>query len=129
MALAAAIFRSENHVSDLIAIIVKYYIMSDPVVVRLIELHKKLEQASEGAMIRGWRPLRFDSNGRVVAGKNVDGMYRTEDFEPVGEWKKAVRYLEVENELRALLFSDLTPDQLDAYRAGVGLPPARRRKG
>lgn len=103
--------------------------MPDPIVERLIELHRRLEHAAkEGGAIKGWRPLRFDSNGRVVAGKNVDGEYRTEDFEPAGEWKKAAQYLEVENELRALLFSDLTPGQLDAYREGIGLPPARQKK-
>ena len=101
--------------------------MPDPVVERLITLHRRLEHAAEGSMIMGWRPLRFDGNGRVVAGKNVDGAYRMEDFEPVGKWKKAAEYLELENEIRALLFS-LTPGQLDAYRAGIGLPPARQGK-
>jgi hypothetical protein len=67
-------------------------------------------------MVKGWRPLRFDNKGRVVAGKAVGGSYKTNDFEPVGEWKKAAEYLELENEFRSLLFSDLTPDQLDAYR-------------
>nr|AFK24838.1 hypothetical protein Josef01_02j05_49 [uncultured archaeon] len=102
--------------------------MADPLVDRLIELHKKLEAAREGSAIKGWRPLRFHSNGRVIAGKIVDGTYCTNDFEPVGEWKKAAEYLELENEFRSLLFSDLTPDQIDAYRAGVGLPPATRHK-
>ena len=40
-------------------------------------------------MIKAWRPLRFDSKGWVIAGKNVDGTYKMNDFEPVGEWKKA----------------------------------------
>ncbi len=100
--------------------------MPDPTVERLIELHRRLEDAArEGGAIMGWRPLRFDSNGRVVAGKTVEGTYHTNDFEPVGEWKKAAEYLELENELRTLLFSDLTPSQLDAYRAGIGLPPVK----
>lgn len=102
--------------------------MSDTVVKRLIELHKKLEDvAQEGGMIKGWHPLRFDSNGRVIAGKIVNGVYRTNDFEPVGEWKKAAKYLELENKFRSLLFSDLTPEQIDAYRVGIGLQPAKRK--
>lgn len=101
--------------------------MSDPVVKRLVELHKKLEDAArEGSMIKGWRPLRFDSKGWVVASKVVEGNYKTNDFEPVGEWKKAAEYLALENELRSLLFSDLTADQIDAYRAEIGLPPTKR---
>jgi hypothetical protein len=78
-------------------------------------------------MIKGWRALRLDSKGWVIAGKTVDGTYKTNDFEPVGEWKEAAEYLELENEFRSLLFSNLTPDQIDAYRAGIGLPPAKRQ--
>jgi hypothetical protein len=102
--------------------------LADAVVERLVELYKKLEAVKDGSVVKGWHPLRFDSNGRVVAGKVVDGNYRTNDFEPVGEWKKAAEYLELEGEFRLLLFSDLTPEQVDAYRAGVGLPPATRQK-
>ena len=75
----------------------------DPVVMRMIELHKKIEGAQSG-MVKGWRPLRFDNNGRVVAGKVMDGEYRVNDFEPVGEWKKGAEYLKLENEFRSLLF-------------------------
>ena len=100
--------------------------MADPIVERLIELYKKLEETS--SVVRGWHPLRFDGKGRVVAGKIVDGAYHINDFEPVGEWKKAAEYLELETEFRSLLFSDLTLEQMDAYRAGVGLPPATRQK-
>jgi hypothetical protein len=102
--------------------------VSDPIVKRLVELHRKLDDAARnGSMINGWRPLRFDNRGWVVAGKTMDGTYRINDFEPVGEWKKAAEYLEIENEFRSLLFSDLTPDQIDAYRTGIGLPPAKRQ--
>jgi hypothetical protein len=101
--------------------------MPDPVVERLVGLHKKLENAAKegGGAIKGWHPLRFDSKGWIVAGKTVSGTYRTRDFQPVGEWKKAAEYLELENELRTLLFSDLTPDQINAYRTAIGLPPAK----
>jgi hypothetical protein len=78
-------------------------------------------------MIRGWRPLRFNHKGWVVAGKTINGKYQINDFEPVGEWKKAAEYLELENEFRSLLFSDLTPDQINAYRVGIGLPPTKRQ--
>jgi hypothetical protein len=101
---------------------------ADPTVDRMIQLHKKLEALSRdgGSIVDGWRPLRLDSNGWVVAGKNIDGddYYQIEKFYPSGEWKKAAKYLEIENELRALLFSDLTSEQLDAYRAATGLGTA-----
>jgi hypothetical protein len=42
--------------------------------------------------------------------------------------EKGSRYLELENEFRSLLFSDLTPDQIDAYREGISLPPAKREE-
>src|SRR5690242_13015998 len=93
----------------------------DPIVRRLIELYKKLEDAAkEGSnMINGcWQPLRLSSRGWVVAGKNNNNSieqgkeerkgYQTNEFAPIGEWKKAAEYLALENELRALLFSDLT---------------------
>lgn len=97
---------------------------SDPIVVRLIELHKNVESAAKagGSMVKGWRPLRFSSKGWIVADKIVEGEYQTNEFEPIGEWKKAAEYLALENELRRLLFSGLTRDQMDAYRTGIGLP-------
>ncbi len=103
--------------------------LSDPVVRRLVELHKSLEDAAQdGSMIRGWRPLRLDSKGWVIADKIVDGAREMNSFEPVGEWKKAADYLTLEGEFRSLLFSELTPHQIDAYRVGVGLTPASRQE-
>lgn len=99
--------------------------MPDPVVERLVGLHKRLENAAKDGTVKGWHPLRFDSKGWVIAGKTVSGAYRTRDFQPIGEWKKAAEYLELENELRSLLFSDLTTDQINAYRTAIGLPPAK----
>ena len=99
--------------------------MPDPVVERLVGLHKKVEDAAKEGTVKGWHPLRFDSKGWIIAGKTVSGTYRTRDFQPVGEWRKAAAYLELESELRTLLFSDLTPDQINAYRIALGLPPAR----
>ena len=99
--------------------------MSDPIVERMIELHKELEAVAKGGPnVDGWHPLRLDSKGWVVAGKHVDGEYQMEQFYPTGEWKKASEYLEIQGELRRLLFSNLTPEQINAYRAAVGLPPA-----
>lgn len=96
--------------------------MADPVVERMIELHKKLEVASrEGSSIDGWQPLRIDSNGKVVAAKNLNGADSIEEFYPAGEWKKAYEYLKIQSELRSLLFS-LAPEQISAYRSAVGLP-------
>lgn len=96
----------------------------DPTVKHLVELYKKLEDvAKEGSAIKGWHPLRFNSMGWVVAGKrDADGIYRISEFAPIGEWKKAAEYLALENELRALLFSRLIPEEMDAFRTGVGLP-------
>lgn len=103
--------------------------LSDPVVRRLVALHKSLEDAArEGGIVRGWRPLRLDSKGWVIADKIVGGTRQTNEFEPVGEWKKAADYLTLECEFRSLLFSELTPHQIDSYRAGVGLTPASRRE-
>ena len=99
--------------------------MTDPVVERMIELHKKLEAASrQGSSIHGWRPLRIDSNSKVVATKNLGGKDSIEEFHPIGEWKKAYEYLEIQSELRSLLFSELTPEQINVYRAAIGLPPS-----
>ena len=99
--------------------------MSDPIVEKMVQLHEKLEAASkDGSLVEGWRPLRLDNKGWVVAGKHVEDEYQVEQFYPTGEWEKAREYLEIQNELRKLLFSDLTPEQLDAYRAATGLPPA-----
>jgi hypothetical protein len=99
--------------------------VSDPIVEKMVLLHEKLEAASkEGSIVEGWRPLRLDSKGWVVAGKNVEEEYQIEQFYPTGEWEKAREYLEIQNELRKLLFSDLTSEQLNAYRAATGLPPA-----
>ncbi len=101
--------------------------LSDPVVRRIVELHKSLEDAARGgSVVRGWRALRLDSKGWVIADKIVDGERQTESFEPVGDWKKAADYLMLEGEFRSLLFSELTSDQIDSYRAGVGLTPANR---
>ncbi len=75
-----------------------------------------------GSNIEGRRPLRLNSKGWVVAGKNIDNVYRVKEFYPTGEWKKANEYLEIENELRMLLFSSLRSEQLNAYRAAIGPP-------
>lgn len=100
--------------------------MSDPIVEKMILLHKRLEETSiEGGIVEGWRPLRLDNKGWVVAGKDVDGEYRIEEFSPIGKWKKAHEYLEVQNELNKLIFSDLTLDQVNAYRAATGLTPIK----
>ena len=98
--------------------------LSDPLVERMVRLHKELEGASEsGAIVSGWRPLRIDSKGWVVAGKSIDGEYQIKQFYPVGEWKNALRFLEVQTELRSLIFSDVTIEQLRAYRSATGLKP------
>jgi hypothetical protein len=78
----------------------------DPTVKRLVELYKKLEDAAkEGSAIKGWHLLRFNSQGAVVAGKrDADGIYRISEFAPIGECKKAVEYLALENELSASVF-------------------------
>jgi hypothetical protein len=55
-------------------------------------------------------------------------MRETNEFEPVGEWKKAADYLTLEGEFRSLLFSELTSHQIDSYRAGVGLTPKSSRE-
>jgi hypothetical protein len=108
---------------------------SDPMVKRLIELHTRIELlAKDGSVIKGWHPLRLNSNGMVVAGKIVNGAYLVKEFKPVTEWKNAVEYLALQNEFRSLLFSsDLTTPQFDAYRNGIGLSVARsktvQRKG
>jgi hypothetical protein len=85
----------------------------------MIRLHKKLESVARdgGSIVDGWRPLRLDQNGWVVAGKSVDGKYRIEHFYPTEQWKRAYEYLEIQNELRALLFSELSSQQIKAYRA------------
>jgi hypothetical protein len=99
--------------------------VSDPIVEKMVQLHEKLEAASkEGSLVEGWRPLRLDSKGWVVAGRNVADEYQIQQFYPTGEWEKARQYLEIQNELRKLLFSDLTPEQLNAYRTATGLQPS-----
>ena len=96
--------------------------MSDPVVKRMVRLYIELEGAAEcGSIVYGWRPLRIDNKGWVVAGKNIDGEYQIKQFYPIGEWKKALRYLEVQVELRALIFSDISIEQVKAYRAATDL--------
>lgn len=96
----------------------------DPTVERLIDLHKKLDDViQDGIAIMGWRPLRFSTRGWLIADKIVDGEYQIKEFEPIGEWKKMEQYLSLEKELRSLLFSDLTPGQINAYRKAVGLAP------
>jgi hypothetical protein len=96
--------------------------VSDDIVDRLIELYRKLENLANagGNMVDGWRPLRLDCRGRVVAGKSVKGIYCIREFYPTGEWEKAAKYLEIQSEFRSLLFSDLTAQQLEAYRARIG---------
>jgi hypothetical protein len=95
----------------------------DPIVEKMILLYRKLEAtSSEGSIVKGWRPLRLDSKGWVVAGKNIDGEYHIEQFYPIGQWQKAHEYLVIQKELRKLIFSDLTLDQINEYRAAVGLP-------
>ena len=95
--------------------------MSDPVVDKMVRLHRELESAAEsGAIVSGWRPLRLDSKGWVVAGKNVDGEYQMKQFYPIGEWKNAFHYLEVQSELRSLIFSDVSIDQINAYKTAIG---------
>jgi hypothetical protein len=108
--------------------------VEDPIVKRLIELHKKLEDAAkeDSLVIKGWQPLRISNKGWVIAGKydaneqqenkNVR-VYQTNEFAPIGEWKKAIEYLTIERELRELLFSDLTAEQLNAFRSVIGLEP------
>jgi hypothetical protein len=87
--MTAAILTTENLLAELIDATTSTCAVSDTVVKRLIEFHKKLEDvAQEGGMIKGWHPLRFDTNGRVIAGKIVNGVYRTNDFEPVGSGKR-----------------------------------------
>jgi hypothetical protein len=99
--------------------------VSDPVVDKMIRLHKELENAAEsGAMVSGWRPLRIDNKGWVVAGKNIDGEYQMKQFYPIGEWKNALHYLEVQMELRSLIFSDVSIEQINAYRTAVGFQSA-----
>lgn len=109
-----AILTTEYPLGGLIATTHQDARLSDPVVERLVELHKKLEDAAKDGMVRGWHPLRFDRKGQIVAGKTMDGEYRTNDFEPVGEWKKAAEYLELESEFRSLLFR--SDSQMDACR-------------
>lgn len=77
--------------------------MSDAIVDRLIALHSKLEEAanSGGSMVDGWRPLRLDNKGWVVAGKNIGGAYRLKEFYPAGPWEKAAKYLEIQKEFRS----------------------------
>ena len=95
--------------------------MSDPVVDKMVRLHRELESAAEsGAIVSGWSPLRVDNRGWVVAGKNVDGEYQMKQFYPIGEWKNALHYLEVQSELRSLIFSDVSIDQINAYRTAIG---------
>jgi hypothetical protein len=119
----------ENPLRKLIAEGARMQGLSDPVVRRLVELHKSLEDAArEGSMIRGWRPLLLDSKGWVIADRIAGGMRETNEFEPVGEWKKAADYLTLEGEFRSLLFSELTSHQIDSYRAGVGLTPKSSRE-
>jgi hypothetical protein len=102
--------------------------MPSPVVERMIELHRRLEAASkEGSLIDGWRPLRIDYTSRVVAVKTIDEVESVERFHPIGKWKIAYEYLEIQSELRALLFSELTSDQINEYREATGLP-ARESK-
>jgi hypothetical protein len=68
---------------------------------RLIELHARIElSAKEGSIIKGWRPLRLNSNGMVVAGKIVDDTYLVKEFKPVTEWKNAAENLALQNEFR-----------------------------
>jgi hypothetical protein len=96
--------------------------VSDPIVQKMILLHRRLETAaSEGSIVQGWRPLRLDSKGWIVAGKNINGEYHIEQFCPIGQWKKAHEYLEIQIELRKLIFSDLTVEQMDEYRAAIGI--------
>lgn len=96
--------------------------VSDPVVDKMVRLHKELEDASEsGGIVSGWRPLRIDNKGWVVAGKSIDGEYQIKQFYPIGEWKDALHYLEVQIELRSLIFSDVTTEQINAYRTAIGL--------
>jgi hypothetical protein len=98
---------------------------ADPIVRRLIDLHMRIEQsAQECSTIRGWRPLRLDNNGSVVAERIEGGEHTVQEFKPVGEWKKAAQYLEMQNEFRTLLFSKLTPGQLHDYRIAIGLSAA-----
>lgn len=98
--------------------------MSDPVVDKMVRLHKELENAAElGGSVSGWHPLRIDSKGWVVAGKNVEGEYQIKQFYPIGEWKNALHYLEVQIELRSLIFSDVSVEQINAYRSAIGLRP------
>jgi hypothetical protein len=75
-------------------------------------------------MVSGWRPLRIDSKGWVVAGKNIDGEYQMKEFYPIGEWKNALHYLEVQTELRSLIFSEVSIEQINAYRTAVGFQSA-----
>ena len=100
--------------------------MLDPTVEKMVDLHRKLEAISRrgGDVVDGWRPLRLDGRGWVIAGKAINDEYKTEAFFPAGEWKKAQDYLEIGNTLRAILFSDLTTEQLNSYRVAVGLPSA-----
>jgi hypothetical protein len=102
--------------------------VSDPVVERMVRLHKDLENAAEsGGVVHGWHPLRIDNRGWVVAGKTVDGEYQIKQFYPIGEWKNALHYLEIEAELRSLIFSDVSVEQIDAYRTAVGLRKSEGR--
>jgi hypothetical protein len=90
-----------------------------------MELHMRIEQsAQECSTVRGWRPLRIDNNGSVVAERIEGGERSVQEFKPVGDWKKAAQYLEMQNEFRTLLFSKLTPDQLHDYRIAMGLSAA-----
>ncbi|AFU57692.1 hypothetical protein Ngar_c07490 [Candidatus Nitrososphaera gargensis Ga9.2] len=75
-------------------------------------------------IINDWRPLRIDSRGWVVVVKNVNGLDNVKEFYPAGEWKKAYEYLKIQSELRALLFSELTAEQINEYRMAIGLPPS-----
>lgn len=96
----------------------------DPIVENMIRLHREVEEAAKsGSVVEGWRPLRIDSKGWVIAGKNLDGEYKFEQFYPIGKWKNAHDYLELQAKLRALLFSDLSPEQINSYRAATGLSP------
>lgn len=61
----------------------------------MIQLHRKLEAAANacGNLVDGWRPLRLESKGWVVAGKNIGGEYRIEECYPAGELEKSARIL------------------------------------